>query len=283
MRLSYYPGCSLGATAKEYDASTRAVCEALGIELVELDDWNCCGATSAHSIGGSLGLALPGRNLILAERVGDDLVTPCSACYGRLRAAEHALRRPGMEKKELENVLGAPFAGKITVLSLLEAVVKRVGLDAVRELVKRPLTGLKVVCFYGCLLVRPPEITKFKHPENPMWMDDLMGVLGAEVRPWSFKTDCCGASQAITSPAMAQKLVGRILNGAKEAGADALVTTCPLCQTNLEMQRPAATGAPCYYFTELMGLAFKLEGVRSWLGRHLIEPLGLLRERSLID
>lgn len=283
MKLSYYPGCSLEATAREYDASARAVCAALDVELADLADWNCCGATSAHNLNRLLALALPARNLVLAENTGLDLVTPCAACYSRLRTAEHTLRRGGSAARELEEAVGAPFGGRVTVLSLLEAMVRRVGLAAVEERVKRPLAGLKVACYYGCLLVRPREVTGVERPEDPVWLDDLMRRLGAEVVPWSFKTDCCGASQAITNPDVSRGLVARLLARAGEAGADALVTACPLCQTNMEMQRPASQGAPCFYFTELMGLAFGLDGVRSWLGRHLVDPFGLLRSLSLID
>ncbi|MBO8127841.1 MAG: CoB--CoM heterodisulfide reductase iron-sulfur subunit B family protein [Peptococcaceae bacterium] len=281
MRLSYYPGCSLEATGKEYDQSSRAVCTALGIHLAEIDDWNCCGATSAHSINSTLALALPARNLLIAERAGFDVVTPCAACYNRLKRAEHALRH-GQDPDRLVGSAFGDFQGKITVLSLLEVVVKRVGFDEIAAHVRRPLNGLKVVSYYGCLLVRPPEITGFDSAENPVLLDQLMTELGAEVKSWSCKTDCCGASSALASPQVAAGMAGRLLEMAAEAGADALVTACPLCQTNLELHRPPGTPRiPSFYFTELLGLAFGLPGVSLWLRRHLVNPFPLLQELTL--
>jgi len=271
VRLAYYPGCSLEATGKEYDASARAVCQALGIELVELEDWNCCGATSVHSIDHLLALALPARNLALAQKVGLDIVAPCSACYNRLRQTEHALRHDRSVGRAIEEAVGFNFLGGVTVLSLLEALVRRVGVEAVADRVVHPLRGLRVASYYGCLLVRPPEVTRFDRPENPVHLDEVVEALGAEAVYWRGKTECCGASHAITNPEVASALVGRILALAREAGADAIVTTCPLCQTSLELRRPAGEAIPAVYFTELMGLAFGLPGTRTWLDKHLVD------------
>ncbi|MGQ9755964.1 MAG: CoB--CoM heterodisulfide reductase iron-sulfur subunit B family protein [Desulfotomaculales bacterium] len=276
IRLAYYPGCSLEATGKEYDASARAVCKALGIELVELDDWNCCGATSAHSVDHLLALALPARNLALAQKKGLDVVAPCSACYNRLRQAEHALRHDRSAGAAIEDAVGFRFLGGVTALSLLEALVRRAGIEVIADRVTRPLRGLRVACYYGCLLVRPPEVTRFDRTENPVHLDEVVGALGAEPVYWRGKTECCGASHAITNPEVAQALVGRILALAREAGADVIATTCPLCQMSLELRRPAGEAIPAVYFTELMGLAFGLPGTHAWLAGHLVDARPVL-------
>jgi heterodisulfide reductase subunit B len=277
MKLAYYPGCSLEATAKEYDLSTRAVCRVLEVELSELQDWNCCGATSAHSTNHLLGIALPARNLALAQQAGMDVTVPCSACYSRLKTAAHLMDRDEAVRKRMEDAIGFKYSGKIKVLSLIEALTTNIGLAKISEKVIRPLTGLKVVCYYGCLLVRPPEIAHFEQPENPSLLDELMKILGAQSMPWSDKVECCGASLGLVQSAIVRKIVSRLLKHAKEAGAQAIVTACPLCQANLEMRREKEDeGLPIFYFTELMGISFGLKDSQKWLKKHLIDPTPLL-------
>lgn len=284
MKLSYYPGCSLGATAKEYDLSTRAVCQALGIELVELKDWVCCGATSAHSINHLLSIALPARNLALAQESGMDLAIPCSACYNRVKKADYNMQNNEAMRKEVEQIVDFNYDGIINVYSLIEALINTVGVNAIAKSVKKPLTGLKVVCFYGCLLVRPPEITRFDNCENPVSLDDVVKGLGAESISWSYKTDCCGANLSFTSSHVAQGMVSRLVDAAKEAGAMAIVTACPVCQANLEMRRKErGTDLPVFYFTELIGMALDLPNYNKWLNMHLINPRPLLQSLSLAD
>ncbi|MCG8401831.1 MAG: CoB--CoM heterodisulfide reductase iron-sulfur subunit B family protein [Firmicutes bacterium] len=282
MKLSYYPGCSLESTAKEYDISTRSVCEALGVKLVELKDWVCCGATSAHSTNHTLSVTLPARNIALAQEHGKDLAVPCSACYNILKKADYAMRNDGAMRSQTEKTVGFDYDGSISILSLLEAIVTGVGAEAIAGKVKKPLTGLDVVCYYGCLLVRPPDITQFDNSENPTSLDNIISSLGARSIPWSYKTDCCGASLSLTSPDIVNKMVGRLLDAAREAGASAIVTACPLCQSNLEMRRAKKDAVlPSFYFTELIGLALDLPGTDKWLKLHLIDPQPLLRSLSL--
>ena len=188
MKVSYYPGCALHGTALEYDESIQALSRMLGVEMCELPDWSCCGASSAHVTDKSLALDLAARNLTIAEKQGMDLVIPCAACYGRVKAAKKemlACRRGAAPKQDLR------------VLNLLEFIVTSGLSEKIRGLLKRPLNGLKVVCYYGCLLVRPPKLTGAKNFENPEEMDRLMALLGAEPIPWSYKTDCCGGSLVI--------------------------------------------------------------------------------------
>lgn len=272
MKMAYYPGCSLGSTAIEYDQSSRAVCSALGLDLVELEDWSCCGATSAHNLDHLLSVVLPARNIALAQPRGLDVAVPCAACFSRLRKADHTLRHDKGTRREVEEVIGFKYEGKIRVLSLLEGLVSGVGLDRIAARVVSPLRGLKVVCYYGCLMVRPPEVSGFDRVENPVMMDHLVEVLGGESLMWSYKTDCCGAGLALTNTPVVEKLVRRLAGAAREAGASAIVTACPLCQSNLEMRQDQGTKIPSFYFTELVGMALGLKEARGWLGKHLVDP-----------
>lgn len=282
MRFAYYPGCSLESTAKEFDQSIRAVCKAMEVELVELPDWICCGSTSAHSTNSGLAINLPAQNLAIAEKLGLDPVVPCSACYNRLKTAEHTIKNDADTKKSVENVLGYQFSGNVTTKSALEAFTRDIGLDVISKRVTKKLTGLKVVCYYGCLTSRPKDVVAFEDPENPQSMDQLVKTLGAEPLKWSYKNDCCGASLSITRSDMVYGMTGRILAGAVEAGAMAVVTTCPLCQTNLETRRQPGIDIPVFYFTELMGLAFDLPEAKNWLKRHMVDPTPLIQSLASV-
>lgn len=274
MKFSYYPGCSLEATAREYDLSSQAVAAALGMELKELHDWNCCGATSAHSLNHQVATALPARNIKLAQEQSNmDLVIPCAACYSRMRKADFALRNNTASRSEVEEVLNFTYNGKVRIFSMLDAVVHGVGLENVAAGVKKPLKGLKVACYYGCLLVRPPETKEFETQENPTSLDRLVNVLGSEAVPWSYKSECCGASLSLTRSDIVRGLVDKIVAAAVEAGAGLIATACPLCMSNLEMRRSHDfDGMPVLYFTELIGLAYDLPQTAAWFGKHLYDP-----------
>jgi len=275
MKLSYYPGCSLHATAKEYGLSTRAVCEALGVELVEIPDWSCCGASSAHSFNRTLSIALPARNIAAAQGAKLDMVLPCAACYGNTRKADATLRENEPLRRRMEELLSFQYSGELQVLHLLDVICNRIGLDSVRKKVVKELNGLRVAPYYGCLLVRPPKVCAFDDAENPTTLDNLMRAIGAEPVKWSYKTECCGASLALIQPEIVEQLVGEIIEMALEAGAACIATACPLCSTNLETRQRA--GLPIFFFTELMGLAFGLEGCEKWLKYHLVETEPALR------
>jgi heterodisulfide reductase subunit B len=279
--FSYYPGCSLHSIAAEFNDSVQAVFAALDVGLHELDDWNCCGASSAHSLNRALSLALPARNLAIAQEAGRDVVMPCAACFNRHKTADHEMRGREDRRAFVEETVGFQFSGTVNVRPLLDAVGNAIGLERLEARVTRPLTGLKVVSYYGCLLVRPPEVTQFENPENPTLMDRLLAVLGADVRPWSYATECCGGGLALTRSDVAARLVNRLVARAREAGAEAIVTSCPLCQLNLEMRQSDGAQMPLFYFTELVGLALGLDEARSWWGKHLIDPTGLLQALNL--
>jgi len=278
MNYSYYPGCSLHSTGLEYGLSTRAVFKHLGLELTELDDWNCCGASSAHVFDHTLALALPARTLSQAQAAGHDLVIPCAACYNRLRGADYAMRNDPMARAELESMLGFQYTGSVAVRPVLAVLAEDVGRERISAEVRIPLNGLKIVTYYGCLLVRPPEITQFDDPDNPQVMAELLRATGVEVMPWSHATDCCGGSLSLSRSDVVQHLVGRLAERAREAGADAIVTACPLCQVNLEMRQTNQPKIPAFYFTELLGLAFGLPEASGWWGKHLIDPRPVLEQ-----
>jgi heterodisulfide reductase subunit B len=283
MEYSYYPGCSLHSTGLEYGLSTKAVFQYLEMGLNELDGWNCCGASSAHVMSHALAVALPARNLALAQDAGHDVIAPCAACFNRMKNADHMLRCDPVMRAELESVVGFKYTGEVTVRHVLAVLYEDYGTSRLAERVKRPLEGLKVVPYYGCLLVRPPQVTKFDDPDDPQVMARLLRAAGAEVLAWSHATDCCGASLSLSRADIVQRLVGRIVERAREAGAQALVTACPLCQVNLEMRQTQGPEMPTFYITELLGVAFGLEEAEKWWRKHLIDPRPLLRQVGMVE
>jgi len=280
-RYAYYPGCSLHSTAAEYDISFRAVCEKLGIELQEIKGWICCGTSPAHSTSRLLSIALPLESLRLAEKMGlTDVVAPCASCFARLKTAHHeATADPELEAK-LSDILDAPLPKNVRVLHPLEIFANG---EAVAEAVTRELPGLKVVCYYGCLLTRPPKVMQFDECEYPMSMDNLLRSLGIETLDWSYKTDCCGGAFALTETDVVLKLTRDILEDAKAVGANAIAVACPLCHANLDTRQAeieekyeARFGLPVLYFTQLMGLAFGIPADRLGIRRHFVGAEGLL-------
>jgi len=282
MRIAYYPGCSLHASAKEFDLSTRAVCAALGLELVEIEDWNCCGATAAHAINDDLAIGLAGRNLALATRQGlGAVLAPCAACFGRLKYAAKAL---AAGHGELPDGLDARAAAQVRVYNILDALLNLAGADAIKRCAAKPITGLRPAAYYGCLLVRPPEIAEFDDPENPTSMEKILTAAGAQPVEWYHKLECCGASLAVTNTPSAVRLVAEILAHAKSAGANCIAVACPMCQTNLDTRQAAAAARlgddfdlPVVYITELLGVAFGLDPAKLGLGRHIVDAMRLTR------
>ena len=275
MKVAYYPGCSARGTARELGMATEALCEALGIELVEIPDWSCCGATSAHSLDHKLAVTLPARDLKIAASISDQLVTPCAACFNRLKTASKA--QPG------EKGNGRP----LRVDHVLGFVARQIDPAAIEQKRQRWLGGLKIACYYGCLLLRPPEITEFDDPENPTIMDRLLKATGAEPVQWAYKNECCGGAFALVRPSSVVRLSGAILKAAKEAGAHCVVTACPLCQANLEFHQGKASRLygenvriPVLNFAELLGYSLGIDPKRLGLNRHVVNPLPMLLTRE---
>jgi len=264
--LTYFPGCSAHGTSEEFDSTLKRVMKTLDVQLEELPDWNCCGATSAHVMTENLALALPLRNLVLAEQLSNKTMgIACASCYSRMKSTKTELdAHPALAQKINSTIVeeGA-YQGKVEVKSMLQFFYEDIGPETIQSKVTHPLKGLKVACYYGCLLTRPKKITQFDSPEYPISMDRIMEALGAKATPFDFKTECCGASFSISDTEIVLSLSGTILERAKQSGAHAIVVACPLCQSNLDMRQPdieKKTGKkyriPVLYLTQLMALAF---------------------------
>ena len=284
MKYAYYPGCSLHSTAKEYDRSLRAVCEKVGIELEEVKNWICCGSTPAHATSKLLSLALPLKNLAEIEKSGfREVIVPCAACFSRFKIAQHEIDTEPRLAAEVEGIIEHKFRDGVKVYHPLDILSNSAELSTLTELVKNDLSGLKVVCYYGCLLTRPPKVTGFDVCEYPQSMDKILQAVGVSTLDWSYKTDCCGASFALTRTEIVLKLSRDILEGAKSVGADAIAVACPMCHVNLdtrqeeiEQKYQVTYHLPIFYFTQLMGLAFDIPAEKLLLKRHLVDSEELL-------
>jgi len=269
---SYYPGCTSHSTAIEYIEASKAVIAALGIELKELPDWCCCGAASAHNLSSSLALGLSAFNVAEAQKAGADLVIPCAGCYGNLAQADFAMRNNEAERQRLEKEFDFTYDKKVKMLSLVDLLAREELRSAIKDLVKKPLKGLKVVCYYGCAIVRPGAVTGVDDTENPLRIDSLMADLGAEVLDWSCKVDCCGGDLGLTDAEKTAELVNKIIDYAVAAEADCLVTSCALCQANVDIRQQRL---PILYFSELMAEAFQVGDRQRWWKKHFNNPANL--------
>ncbi len=279
-RFAYYPGCSLLSSAKEYDISVRATFPLLDVELVELEDWSCCGAVHADVEHADTAVTLPARNLALAEAQGfDKILAPCSGCYRNLRRASLRIAGDGALRKRVNEHLreGLTIAGNVEVLHPVYVILEMLGLDSLLHVVKNPLSGLKVASYYGCMLTRPKD--RFDSAERPVGLDNIMQVLGAEVVDYPMKAKCCGGAMAISHANVTARLTGNVLESAKEAGADVVTLACPMCHTALDAYQGKAERAvgrslnlPVLYFTQLIGLAMGLDASQLGFERHMVSP-----------
>ena len=266
MKYLYYPGCSLEGAAREYDISTRAVMGALGTELLEIEDWSCCGASAAESTSYLLSLALPARNLAIAEKQEDvrDILVPCSACYLNLKKVEEKTRREPELLDTLNSILAEDHLrlnGCVHVRHLLDVMAQDLGADIIRRRVKKIFQNFRIAPYYGCQCLRPYAV--FDDPEKPHSMEPLIEAIGAKIHPWNLGGKCCGASHMNTDMDVSLELVTAILRGAK--GADAIVTVCPMCQMNLEAYQQKISRRydenlriTVLYLPQLIGLALGL-------------------------
>ena len=281
MTYGYYPGCTQESGSKEYDISVRVVFEKLGIELQDLVDWNCCGAVHTSVTDPLLAMTLPGRNLALAEKQGlKEIIAPCTGCYKNLRSASKAIQADRALRQEVNDALpDHTLEGDVDVKHPLYVLLNDYDLGSM-EVVK-PLTGLRVACYYGCVLTRPED--KFDSSERPEGMDRLMEALGAEAVPFSAKMKCCGGAILLSHTDVAVDLTGKVLLAAKEAGADCVVLACPMCHVALDLYQSWSEKAvgkqldlPVLYFTQLMALALGVERQDLALKRHIVSPTPLL-------
>jgi heterodisulfide reductase subunit B len=276
MSLGYYPGCSLHGSSDDYQQSLKACFGALGASFQELDDWICCGATAAHTLNRKLSIALPARNLALAFQQGcEELVAPCSMCSMQLKKAQRAMHEDAALAEEMSRVVEAKTGGT-RVLNLLQAF-DRVGIETIKAAVKQPLKDLKVACYYGCLLTRPPEVLEFDDCEQPESMDKVVAALGATAVAWNSKTECCGASMTLADEETVLELSHNILADAAAHGAQCIAVACPMCHVNLDMKQSAiearyrtSYGMTIYYLCDLVGLALGLAPKALGIDRHFV-------------
>ena len=285
--VSYYPGCSLGATARDYEDSLVEAAALLGIKLVELPDWNCCGATAGHSLDHRVALNLAARNLALAIDRPQPLVVPCALCFNRLKTAQAELRESSDLVIEEIARLGTDY-DRVQVIELNKFLTTPEILLRAEANRKTSLSGLRPVCYYGCQGQRPPKVTGNLEYENPQGLDRLLAALGAEVLDWPFKTDCCGASHAMARPDVIFTLVGKLYDRALSVGANCVVTGCQMCQANLDMYQTEIAREmgreiylPVLYFTELLALALGSKDIGRCFNRHLVSPKELFSKAEL--
>ncbi len=283
MEVGYYPGCSLQSSAREFDLSLRAVMKDLGVSLREIPDWNCCGASPAHSLSEELDLSLPYRNLVQAEEAGlETILSPCPACYSHMKHTHERVRKEEAIAARLKAIVEREYRGKPESRHLLDLIKDVIGLEKLRAGIKAPLKGLKVVSYYGCLN-RLPGV-ELDDQENPVLMDEIVEALGAEALDWSHKTECCGASLAVSRTDIVCRLVRSIQEAAHEVGADCIAVVCPLCQSNLDIRQERkgkSEPLPVLYLTQLIGLAQGKGDAELGLNRLMIRPRDLLARRGI--
>lgn len=285
MNFAYFPGCSLGGLAKEYDISNRAVLGKLGVELPEVEDWSCCGATATPSYSRLLSVILPARNLALAEKMDRSIVAPCAACFNRLATVNITLKADERMRKEANEILGTfnlQYQGKVEVKHLLDFYLNGIGKEAISKQTTKRLKRLRAAPYYGCLIVRPKAINTFDTTSNPTSLNRLLEATGAVCPDWLSRTKCCGASLIITKEDIALKLTNNILLDAERVGANCIVTACPFCHFNLDARQgdiktPLKEEMPILYFTQLLGLALGIDWKDLGLDKNLVSPEKLLK------
>lgn len=269
MDVTYYPGCSLESSARDYDESIKAVCKALDIHLHEPEDWTCCGATSAHSLDESLAVMLPARNLSEKMQVNQNMLVPCPLCFNRLIRAQESV------------------TSSVDIYDLASFLGQAEWLEKIKSRMVFSLNDIKAVCYYGCMANRPPGITGSADYENPRNMDRIAKTLEVNVKPWSYKTDCCGAGFSVSRPDIVYTLVKGLYDKALEAGAECIIVSCQMCHANLDLYQEDISkhfatkyNIPIFYFTELIGLSLGLKDTAVWLKRHMVDPTPLLEKNK---
>lgn len=272
--FSYFPGCSLATTSTESNRSMMEAAGILGLNLIELEDWNCCGSSSAQTMCKNLSLGMAARNLSLAP-AGRPLVAMCPRCLHYLRSAQKCLQADPDTRAALEEKWGRPISTDLEIIHFMEVLV-RYGLDRLKANARRSLKGLRFVPYYGCTLARPPRLAKEKYFQGEM--ENILTALGAEPVPDALMHRCCGSFLSATDPEIVTPLVQEILGSAVAAKADCLVTACAMCQLNLEIRNASKTKMPIFHFSEILALALGADDYEEWFVRHLVDPRPLIKK-----
>ena len=285
-KVAYFPGCSASSSAREYDLTVRSTADVLNINLVEPPGWVCCGSSSAHATDSSQAHVFPLHTMSTIERMGMTTVTsPCSNCFARLKMAEFEGTQDVQALEQVAAITDYQYQGKVRVQHFVDTIMEHATPEKISEKVKRPLEGLKVACYYGCLITRPAKATAAENPEYPMKMDYLLQSLGAETVDWSYKTDCCGGSLSVTQSELALEMSEAILKDAKACGAEAVITMCPMCHMNLDARQPDMKtnfDMPIFHSTQLTTLAFGLDVKDSHFNKNIVDPVPLLKSKQLV-
>lgn len=275
---SFFPGCSLKASGHENTMSLLKFCDMVDIRLTELDDWNCCGSSSAHSVNHEVARQLPLRNLSLVPP-GQPLLIACPSCLIRLKQSHGKLKKDIDLQKEYEETWGRPFDPDLEIIHFFE-IFKRIKVQNYIQDPKSQLKGIRVAPYYGCMLSMPPDLRR--EPSYYGLMEGALSSLGAEIISYGYETQCCGTYLSVAKPALAQKVVTRIISRAMDAGAECLVTACAMCHLNLEIRCGLINPIPAFHFSELLSMALGAENQKKWFPKHIVDPIPLLRARDLL-
>jgi len=285
-KVAYFPGCSASSSAKEYDLTVRTTADILNIKLVEPPGWVCCGSSSAHATDSTQAHVFPLRTMSTIERMGMTTVTsPCSNCFARLKMTEYEGMQDKRALEQAAAITDYEYQGKVKVQHFVDTILEHATPEQISARVKRPLDGLRVACYYGCLMTRPAQATGAENPEYPEQMDILLQSLGAQTVDWSYKTDCCGGSLSVTQTEQALKMSKAILKDAKACGAEAVITMCPMCHMNLDARQAdmdTKFDMPIFHSTQLTTLAFGLDVKESHFNKNIVDPVPLLRSKELV-
>ncbi len=283
MKYAYYPGCSADSTARDQYMSVNEVARSLNIELVELKGWTCCGSTPAHHSDVHLSIALPAANLLMAKKTGLDMVVFCAACYNRMKVANHEILTKPEIRKEIAATLGEDYDGSVKIHHFVEVLIKDIGAKKLHEAFTHSLAGLKVASYYGCLLVRPPEVTQFDNPENPTKIDSLVTLMGGESIDWPHKVECCGGGFALTRTDIVVELSNSLLTMARLSGSQCMAVACPMCQINLDMRQSDINktkntdhNLPVVYITQLLGLCLGISPKKLGMDKCVVSPESII-------
>ncbi len=274
---SFFPGCSLAASGHENTQSLLKFCNMVDIELKELDDWNCCGSSSAHSINHEVARDLPLRNISLVPE-GQPLLIACPSCLIRLKQSYLKLKNNADLQKKYEQDWGRKFDSKLEIIHFFE-LFKRIQLKDYIQNSEKQLKGIKIAPYYGCMLSMPPDLRH--EPSHSGLMEDALSSLGAEVISYGYETQCCGTYLSVAKPSLSERVVTQIISRAVDAGAECLVTACAMCHLNLEIRCSLKHPIPAFHFSELLSMALGAENQKKWFPKHIVDPIPLLKARKL--
>ncbi|MBI5886116.1 MAG: CoB--CoM heterodisulfide reductase iron-sulfur subunit B family protein [Deltaproteobacteria bacterium] len=288
MKIPYYPGCTLNTVSKGFDLSARASARSVGFEMEELAQWNCCGATFPLSPDNLIALSAPAKVLANARKGGEELTTLCSVCYNVLKRTNAVMKGDKEKRSVINGFINEEYDGSLSIIHYLEILRDKVGFDKVKAAVKKPLTGLKTGAYYGCMLLRPFEDRGIDDSERPVIFEDMLKAVGAEPVEFPNKIECCGAHLAMSNTGLVTKLSGNVMTSAADNGAEIIVTSCPLCQYNLEQSQTALASAtgdykpmPIIYFTQLLGLALGQPVETLGFEKNVWDAMPLLKKKGL--